>query len=211
MAGSLTAANDSNCLRPDVLRFITKSATTTREADIRDYLDPLADYIESNTNINVVIYGREKSEQIYSDIIKQRFEIAIVDPKSYAKAKRIQPAIEIFATFHLKDPQGNSGKFQSILITHKNSGLKDPNSLEKRIMALVDPGSTSGYLFPRQHYPLPEGHSFETFFGKILYSGKHSKSIKAVENQSVDAAFVASIAFDGMSSRGLINAGDYST
>jgi phosphonate transport system substrate-binding protein len=78
------------------------------------------------------------------------------------------------------------------LITKKGSGLTSIESVKGKILALVDPGSTSGYAMPRALFPeMIGGADLEDYFGRIFYSGTHSASARAIYHGKADAAFIS--------------------
>jgi phosphonate transport system substrate-binding protein len=75
--------------------------------------------------------------------------------------------------------------------------------LKGSVLALVDPGSTSGNVAPRALFTEEIGGSeLESYFGRIFYSGSHDASILAVVNGKADAAFVADSTAARLVSRG---------
>ena len=60
------------------------------------------------------------------------------------------------------------------------------------VLALTDPGSTSGNAVPRALFPGEiGGSSLEDYFSRVFYSGSHDASTFAVARGQADAAFVA--------------------
>ena len=100
--------------------------------------------------------------------------------------------------------------YHCILITKKGSGLKAIKDLKGKVLALVDPASTSGSLIPEVLFTEEElgGTSLKEYFGKVFYSGRHDRSALAVKEGRADAAFVATTAIDAYIRKKLIKAQD---
>ena len=82
------------------------------------------------------------------------------------------------------------------LATKKGSGLTTIESLEGKVLALVDPGSTSGNALPRALFPdAIGGKTLDEYFGRIFYSGSHSASVRAVHSGKADAGFISESTF----------------
>jgi len=88
--------------------------------------------------------------------------------------------------------------YHCILITKQGSGLKTIKDLKGKVLALVDPTSTSGSLIPEVLFTEEKlgGRSLKEYFGKVFYSGRQDLSVLAVKEGRADAAFVASHGLD---------------
>jgi phosphonate transport system substrate-binding protein len=75
----------------------------------------------------------------------------------------------------------------SIIFTLADSGIKDIDDLKGRTFAFVDPGSTSGYLFPSAAFK-EAGIDPEKDFASVFFAGTHTAAQLAVKNGTVDAA-----------------------
>ena len=96
------------------------------------------------------------------------------------------------------------------LATKKGSGLKTIESLKGKVLALVDPASTSGNALPRALFPsLIGGKSLEQYFGRIFYSGSHSASVRAVATGKADAGFISESTFARVITQGEVKKEDF--
>lgn len=87
--------------------------------------------------------------------------------------------------------------YRCVLIIPKHSPAKSLEDLAGKTMAFTDPESNTGYLVPCAVL-INRGHDPEKFFGKIVITGSHDRSIQAVANGMVDAAAVDSLVFYAM-------------
>ena len=96
------------------------------------------------------------------------------------------------------------------LATKKGSGLNTIESLKGKVLALVDPASTSGNALPRALFPsLIGGKSLEQYFGRIFYSGSHSASVRAVATGKADAGFISESTFARVITQGEVKKEDF--
>ena len=78
------------------------------------------------------------------------------------------------------------------------------------MLALTDPGSTSGNALPRALFPDEiGGTALDKYFGRIFYAGSHDGAAKAVFNGKADAAFVSENALSRAIDRGALKLGSY--
>lgn len=197
------------CETPKTIRLLLLAHTFSPENSPDTVL--LAEQLESETGIDVTVVRPTSNSRLLIAIKKKQFELALVDPITYVRAKVEAPTIEAFAAINTnrEDAREKSFGYYSILISSAKRGLDTVESLKGRTLALVDAGSTSGFLIPRIHFSTPNGQSLDSYFTKILESGKHDLSIIAVAKGSVDAAFVASNVLDIMVANNQINYEDF--
>lgn len=85
--------------------------------------------------------------------------------------------------------------YQSYLLVPSNSRAEKVEDLRGKVFAFTDPLSNSGRLAPT--YLLHQrGERPETFFGRVIYTYSHDRSIYAVANNLVDGAAVDSLVFE---------------
>ena len=88
--------------------------------------------------------------------------------------------------------------YYSIIAVRKDSGLKKIDDLRGKKIALVDPKSASGYLYPQLMFK-KKGWSDKTF-KEVVFSGSHSTSVKMLENKEVEAIAIFADDKDGVNS-----------
>ena len=94
-------------------------------------------------------------------------------------------------------------------MTKKGSKFTTIKSLKGTTLGLVDPGSTSGNLFPRVVFAKNVGGDLDKYFGKVVYTGSHELSTVAVAKGKVDSAFVATHRFDNVVNKGQVKLEDF--
>lgn len=85
--------------------------------------------------------------------------------------------------------------YHAYIIVPKDSPAKSLDDLKGKRFAFTDPQSNSGKLVP-EYMLKRKGQTPERFFGKVVYSGTHDKSISAVSQGLVDGASVDSLIWE---------------
>ena len=111
-------------------------------------------------------------------------DVAYFGPKSYVEAAARANA-EAFVMEVLED--GTMG-YHGVIITRKDSGIKNMEEAKGKVWAFTDPNSTSGTLVPTVYFYKVMKIDPEKYFSKVIYSGSHEASIMAVKAGKVDIA-----------------------
>jgi phosphonate transport system substrate-binding protein len=130
----------------------------------------------------------------------KKLDIALLGPFSYALATTVAD-IEAFA---LLETQRQGATYRSVIIARKDHDIHGLADLAGKTFAFVDPGSTSGFLFPKAGL-IKAGYNPDTYFSRVIFSGGHDASAIAVQNGKVDAAAVADALLETAYSRGMMN------
>ncbi len=77
--------------------------------------------------------------------------------------------------------------YRSCIFVRADSPFKTIEDLRGKTLALVDPSSNSGNLFPRAVLAKNGVKEPETFFSRLIYSGSHNASLLALKNAKIDA------------------------
>ena len=173
-----------------VIQTEDMSVLASRWGDILKYLDEKAD-------IQISFYATTSYSAVIEAMLSGFVQVAQLGPKAYLIANdkskgAIQPVVAAARIPTAFDPTP-CACYYGTLITKKDSGLTSIDSLQGKVLALVDPGSTSGNALPRALFTTEQlgGESLDKYFGRIFYSGHHVASVMAVEKGKADAAFVS--------------------
>jgi phosphonate transport system substrate-binding protein len=112
-------------------------------------------------------------------------DLAFVHPAGYVFANR-----EAKAQIVAIDVWHGKTSYTSRFYVRKDSGIKSLEELRGRTIAFVDPGSTSGYVYPMVlliKRGLVKERNPKTFFKEAMYAGTHEAALLALLNGSVDA------------------------
>ena len=112
-------------------------------------------------------------------------DLAFIHPAGYVFASREAKA-EIVAV----DVWHGKTSYTSRIFVRKDSGFKTLEQLRGKTIAFVDPGSTSGYVYPMvmlMKRGLVKERDPKTFFKEAMFAGTHEAALLALLNGSVDA------------------------
>jgi phosphonate transport system substrate-binding protein len=124
-----------------------------------------------------------------------RLDVALVCTGTYAYAYR-EGRIRL-----LVEPEFEQGlDYRCLIIVPAGSTAQKPDDLRGKVMAFTDPESNTGFLVPSQMLA-KRGWRSASFFGRIVFTGSHDRSIQAVARAIVDAAAVDSLVWESVKGR----------
>ena len=112
-------------------------------------------------------------------------DMAFVHPAGYVFASR-----EAKAQIVAVDVWHGKTSYTSRVFVRKDSGIRALEDLRGKTIAFVDPGSTSGYVYPMvmlMKKGLVRDRDPKTFFKEAMFAGTHEAALLALLNGSVDA------------------------
>jgi len=86
--------------------------------------------------------------------------------------------------------------YHAYIIVHKDSQIKDMAGLKGKKFAFTDPKSNTGKIVPTYMVGKEFNTTPEKFFGKVMYTKSHDKSVEAVAKKVVDGASIDSLIYD---------------
>ena len=174
------------------------------EVLMQDY-QPLLERLEAALGVPVSMVPASSYESVVDAVVSGGVDIAWLGPASYALAQQRDPRIEPFASLAIRNgyftPAGHH--YQALLLARPEVA-RDLEGLRGKRGALSDPASTSGSVVPNVEFAAQVGMPLSRFFGSVAYSGSHDKSLDALLEGRVDAAFVASVRADAYLNSGRI-------
>ena len=111
-----------------------------------------------------------------------KLDVAFFSPAALVMAEKVAGARVI-----LKSIYHGRAHYFSAIITRADSGITTLAQLRGKRFAFVDPGSTTGGVYPRLML-MNAGLNPMRDLGKVIYAGGHDSAILAVYNRKVDAA-----------------------
>lgn len=171
---------------------------------VREY-QPLLQRLRRELGMPVEIVSMSSYESVIDAIVSGGVDIAWLGPASYLMAYQRDPRVEPFASLAIEQghftPAGHH--YQALLLTRRE-GARSLEALRGSRVVLSDPASTSGSVVPNSEFSAAVGQPLGAFFASVVYSGSHDKSLDAVLEGRVDAAFVASVRADAYFNSGRI-------
>ncbi len=209
VAGFATGVRAQTCENPGELTFaIVPTEETIAELQL---YKPVTDRLAKQTGKKIQFFMPTSYASVVEGLLSKFIDVAVLGPYSYVIASSKDSTIEVFATY-AKRPghmQEEGPGYKAALVTKKGSKFTTIASLKGTTLGLVDPGSTSGNLFPRVVFAKNVGGDLDKYFGKVVYTGSHELSTVAVAKGKVDSAFVATHRFDNVVNKGEVKLEDF--
>jgi len=167
------------------------SMITPKEGFI--YYQRLVDYLEKRLATPVKVIDKGSYEEFNNLLKDGQLDVAFVCGGPYVDGK------DNFGLELLVIPETLSGEtvYYSYMIVPVQSPAKRFVDLRGRRFAFTDPLSNSGKLVP-EYMLAQQGETPERFFGEVIYTSAHDKSIRAVAEGEVDGAAVDSLIYEYM-------------
>ncbi len=169
--------------------------------------EPLLKDLSEKLDVKIAFYATTSYASVVEAMLGGFVDFARLGPKIYLVAAeksngKLIPIVNGARTAHIFNSEP-CACYHGLLITKTGTKYDSIESLKGSVLALVDPGSTSGNVAPRALFTEEIGGSeLESYFGRIFYSGSHDASVLAVVNGKADAAFVADSTAARLVSRG---------
>ena len=182
-------------------------------AVVAERWQPTIEYISEKSGLNINFYVTTSYAAAVEALLNDFADFGMLGPKIYtvarAKSTKIEPIVGTGRppNHFLAEP---CACYHGRLITKKGGKFETIESLKGAVLALTDPGSTSGNALPRALFPEEiGGMSLDDYFGQIFFAGSHDAAAKAVFNGKADAAFVSENALSRSIDRGALEFGSF--
>lgn len=155
------------------------------EANVIANWAPVVEHLEAWLGLEVEpIVGTDYTDTIIA-ARNGDLDIVVLGPKSYVKAREQGADMEPVVKW-INEDSGIAG-YNSLLISHKDSGINTIEDAQGRTFAFTDPESTSGFLVPTVFF-LERNIDPESYFSDVSFAGSHEAAVLAVANGNVDLA-----------------------
>jgi len=165
----------------------------------------LLEQLEKSLQMKIKPFIATDYNGVIEALRSKKLDIALLGPFSYALATSVAN-VEAFA---LLETERQGATYHSIIIARPDHGIHGLEDLKGKTFAFVDPGSTSGFLFPKAGL-IKAGYDPDTYFSRVIFSGGHDASAIAVQNGKVDAASIADALLETAYNRGMMKRGEVS-
>ena len=211
---TIALALSSTASVADERKELTFVAIATEEmAVVAERWQPTIEYISEKAGVEINFFASTSYAAAVEALLNDFADFGMLGPKIYtvarAKSTKIEPIVGTGrpANHFLKEP---CACYHGRLITRKGGEFETIESLKGAVLALTDPGSTSGNALPRALFPeVIGGVSLDDYFGEIFFAGSHDGAAKAVFNGKADAAFVSENALSRAIDRGALELGSF--
>ena len=211
---AMVLAWSSTATMADERKELTFAAIATEEmAVVAERWQPTIEYISEKSGLNINFYVTTSYAAAVEALLNDFADFGMLGPKIYtvarAKSTKIEPIVGTGRppNHFLAEP---CACYHGRLITKKGGKFETIESLKGAVLALTDPGSTSGNALPRALFPEEIGGvSLDDYFDQIFFAGSHDAAAKAVFNGKADAAFVSENALSRSIDRGALEFGSF--
>ena len=154
------------------------------------------EYLSKTANVDINFYTTTSYASVVEAMLSGFVDVASLGPKIYIVAhEKSGGAIVPLVSYTIPADMFNDkpcGCYLGALVTKTGSGMKTLESTKGKVLALVDPGSTSGNALPRALFAEKiGGKELESYWGRVFYSGSPTASARAVQAGKADAAFLS--------------------
>ncbi|GAB4362056.1 MAG: hypothetical protein Kow00128_01450 [Deltaproteobacteria bacterium] len=165
-------------------------ASMITPVDTVKYYQAIIEYIGERIRHPVQMVHRRTYEEMDDLLERGEVQIAFICSAPYVR-NRAKFGVEILAAPEV----GGSPMYRSYIIVHTDSPVRSFPELKGKSFAFTDPRSNSGRIYP-VYLLKTMGHDPDRFFGRVLYSYSHNKSIEMVAKKIVDGAAVESLVYE---------------
>jgi phosphonate transport system substrate-binding protein len=145
---------------------------------------PFIEYLSKEIGVKVTLRVANDYAAVIEGQRSGNVQIAYYGPASFSRALLTGVKTDAFAIDVNSD--GTKG-YYSVFYVKANSPYKTVEDLKGKVMAVVDPNSTSGYNMPL--FKLNSlGISADKFFSKVYVSGSHENAVIALAQGTADVA-----------------------
>jgi len=169
---------------------------------------PAKQHLEKELGVRIEEFKATDYTAVVEAMRAKKIDVAFFGPFSYVLAAKRANARAIVGG---SIGDGRLATYHSILVTHRESGLRNMDDVKDRAKKLtvsfVDPASTSGHLIPRGHLE-SIGIRVDKDFKEIIFAGGHDAAILAVKARKVDIGATWEKPYKDAQDKGLITPED---
>ena len=171
----------------DTFRFAVASMVSAEETWVA--YKELVDYVAEHMRVKASMVLRPSYSDVRGLLEENKVDLAFVCTGTYIMCSR-EGTVELLAVPEFK----NDLKYQCFFIVRADSAINKIEDLRGKRFAFTDPESNTGCIVPT--WVIGQyGVEPESYFGNIVYTGSHDRSIHAVADGIIDGAGVDSLVF----------------
>jgi phosphonate transport system substrate-binding protein len=190
LAGGSAAAVASQKPRSSVLRFSVAAMQSPQ--DTHAAYSRLLERVGKELGVEIELVQRRTYQEVNDLLANGSIDAAIVCTGGYVELERRAPgSVEVVA---VPVVHGRT-TYHSYVIVPASSSAHELADLEGKRFAFTDELSLSGFAYPT-HALRSLGRDPKTFFGSVLFTRNHDRSIEAVAKSVIDGAAVDSLVYE---------------
>jgi len=173
-------------LRVGVIQYLPAEVVAARHA-------PMISYLSDRLNRKVELVVAQDHDELVEMFLANKVGIAALSPYNYVRTRRRDARLHLLAAPVLG---GGASAYEGLILTRKQAEISHLRDLRDKVFCFVDPGSSSGYLYPRAILR-DAGIDPESDFKAVRFGGNHLTTLRLLARGHCDAAAVfASILYD---------------
>ena len=154
---------------------------------------PLVSYLERSLGRDVELVVAQDHDELSELLLEARIGLAALSSYNYVRAKKAHPGIRLLATPVVP---GGATSYEGLILTRADSGIESLSDLRGKRFCYVDPGSSSGYLYPRA-LMIAAGLRPDHDLRVVQFGGDHLATLRLLYRGRCDGAAVfASILYE---------------
>jgi phosphate/phosphite/phosphonate ABC transporter binding protein len=126
-------------LRIGVIRYLPENMVEHAHA-------PLIAYLQRELDRPVELVVALDHDELAELLLSKRVEVAALSPYNYVRSKNKAAGLRLLAA---PVAPGGTLSYEGLILTRADSGVEQLEDLRGKVFCFVDPGSSSGYLYPR--------------------------------------------------------------
>ncbi len=155
---------------------------------------PLVEYLEQELGIPCQLLVHDSYEELQLAFEDERLDLAWLGGFTFVNVNRSRAAVALVS-------RDRDFRFTSYFLVRSDDTATDLEDFRGKRFAFGSRLSTSGHLMPR-HFLKEWGIDPETFFGEVLYTDAHDRTVNAVRDGVVDVGVASGVAVDAMLASG---------
>ncbi len=180
------AALEQPPLRVGVIRYLPTDVVERRHK-------PLVKYLAEELGRDVELVIADDHDQLAEMFLRGELTLAALSPYNYVRIQGNNPDVQLLASPVLG---GNVNTYEGLILTRTDAGIDSLEELKGKVFCYVDPGSSSGYLYPRAIL-IKAGIDPDRDFKATRFGGNHLLTLRYLARGQCDGAAVfASILYD---------------
>lgn len=153
---------------------------------------PLADYLSSKSGLDIQLKVLPRYGNIVSNFLSLGVDGAFFGSFTYVLT-HAKLGVEVLA--RPEDIKGIS-TYHGLIFVRKDSGIKSVKDMKGKCFALVDKGTTAGYLLPVEYFHKRGIDNIRTYLKEVYYAGTHEDAIYDVLNGKADIGAAKNTVFE---------------
>jgi len=149
----------------------------------------LFDQLEERLDSPVEFVPSSSYDDAIARLVAGQIDAAGLSPASYVRARAREPGLVLLARVQ----SNGADSYQAILYTRTISPVRDVADVRGRTICLVDPTSTSGYVYPRVMLRRA-GLDPDRDLGPVVFAGDHERVVSLLAHGDCEVAGSSSTA-----------------